>query len=169
MTAVDFFGNSIQLAALAVLCFFPFLIVISTAAGQDTATVVTRWLGLDEPASHAVAGLFTATPATGSSTVISACLLEPAAQRRHFRDGLARVALVDQHEHRGAARGQPLPDERADEVVVPAPVRTESARSPARLLSPRKGRTRRYRDPGREVGEGFAVAQAAPAELAALA
>ncbi|MEU6746067.1 YhjD/YihY/BrkB family envelope integrity protein [Spirillospora sp. NPDC046719] len=75
MTAVDFFGNSIQLAALAVLCFFPFLIVITTAAGQDTATVVTRWLGLDEPASHAVAGLFAATPATGSSTVISASLL----------------------------------------------------------------------------------------------
>ncbi|MDL4814025.1 YhjD/YihY/BrkB family envelope integrity protein [Actinomadura opuntiae] len=75
MTAVDFFGNSFQLAALAILCFFPFLIVITTAAGQDAATVIIRWLGLDTPAARAVEDLFEAAPAAGSFTVLGACLL----------------------------------------------------------------------------------------------
>lgn len=75
LTALDFFGNSFQLAALAVLCFFPFLIVVTTALGRDTATVVAGWLGLDEPAAKAVADLFKIGSISGSLTVLGACLL----------------------------------------------------------------------------------------------
>ncbi|MBO2457521.1 YhjD/YihY/BrkB family envelope integrity protein [Actinomadura violacea] len=75
LTAIDFFGNSFQLAALAILCFFPFLIVLTAAAGRSTAEVITGWLGLDQPASRAVADLFTAVPPAGSFTVASALLL----------------------------------------------------------------------------------------------
>ncbi|MFE9104238.1 YhjD/YihY/BrkB family envelope integrity protein [Actinomadura geliboluensis] len=75
LTAVDFFGHSFQLAALAMLCFFPFLIVITTAVGQDTATVIVRWLGLNEHAARAVENLFEAAPAAGSFTAVGACLL----------------------------------------------------------------------------------------------
>ncbi|MFA1546754.1 YhjD/YihY/BrkB family envelope integrity protein [Actinomadura chokoriensis] len=75
LTALDFIGNSFQLAALAVLCFFPFLIVVTTALGRDTATVVAGWLGLDKPAAEAVAGLFKTDSISGSLTVAGACLL----------------------------------------------------------------------------------------------
>ncbi|GAA0265574.1 hypothetical protein GCM10009527_072140 [Actinomadura nitritigenes] len=75
LTALDFFGNSFQLAALAVLCFFPFLIVVTTALGRDTATVVAGWLGLDEPAAKAVADLFKIGSISGSVTVLGTCLL----------------------------------------------------------------------------------------------
>ena len=67
LSAVDFFDHSFQLASLAFLCFFPFLIIITAAAGRDAATVVAGWLGLNEQAAEAVASLF--APATGSYTL----------------------------------------------------------------------------------------------------
>ncbi|GGW54110.1 hypothetical protein GCM10010503_34180 [Streptomyces lucensis JCM 4490] len=75
LAAVDLFGNSFQLAALALLCFFPFLIIVTAAAGQNAALVLAGWLGLDPQAAQAVASLF--TPATSSYplTATSAVLL----------------------------------------------------------------------------------------------
>ncbi|GAA3956961.1 hypothetical protein GCM10023085_44400 [Actinomadura viridis] len=75
LTAVDFFGNSFELAALAILCFFPFLIVVTAAFGRDAATVLAGWLGLDEPAARAVAALFHSGTGSVTITVTSACLL----------------------------------------------------------------------------------------------
>lgn len=75
LTAVDFFDHSFQLAALAFLCFFPFLIVITAAVGHDAATVVANWLGLDPPAAQAVASLFAPGQGQGTLTVPSAFLL----------------------------------------------------------------------------------------------
>jgi membrane protein len=75
LTALDFFGNSFQLAALAVLCFFPFLIVVTTALGRDTATVVAGWLGLNKPAAQALTDLFKIGSISGSLTVVGVCLL----------------------------------------------------------------------------------------------
>lgn len=75
LTAVDFFGNSFQLAALAILCFFPFLIVVTAAAGRDAAAVVVGWLGLNRQAAQAVATLFEPGQGSGTLTVTSACLL----------------------------------------------------------------------------------------------
>ncbi|GAA4627510.1 hypothetical protein GCM10023196_040000 [Actinoallomurus vinaceus] len=75
LNAVDFYGNSFQLAALAILCFFPFLIVVTAAAGRDAAAVVAGWLGLNRQAAQDVADLFKAGPGAGTLTIASACLL----------------------------------------------------------------------------------------------
>ncbi|MFF4651711.1 ribonuclease BN [Streptomyces sp. NPDC001380] len=75
LSAVDFFGNSFQLAALAILCFFPFLIVVTAAVGQDAAEVLAGWLGLDRRAAEAVATLFKPGPVPVVPTAVSAGLL----------------------------------------------------------------------------------------------
>lgn len=76
LSAADFFGHSFQLAALALLCFFPFLIIISAAAGRDAAVVVAGWLGLNQQAAEAVASLFAPATTSGATlTVASAALL----------------------------------------------------------------------------------------------
>ncbi|MEU9591609.1 YhjD/YihY/BrkB family envelope integrity protein [Streptomyces sp. NPDC048219] len=75
LTAVDFFGHSFQLAALAMLCFFPFLIVVTAAVGRDAATSLADWLGLDQKAAQSVASLFSPRQDTGALTVTSAFLL----------------------------------------------------------------------------------------------
>ncbi|MFI9720864.1 YhjD/YihY/BrkB family envelope integrity protein [Streptomyces sp. NPDC052396] len=75
LTAVDFFGNSFQLAALAILCFFPLLIVISTAADRSTATVIAGWLGLDHQAAKAVATLFNSGHNSSGLTAVSVVML----------------------------------------------------------------------------------------------
>ncbi|MEV4679941.1 YhjD/YihY/BrkB family envelope integrity protein [Streptomyces kurssanovii] len=75
LSAVDFFSNCFQLAALSLLCFFPFLIVVTAAAGRDAATAVAGWLGLNRQAAQAVASLFAGGEDLGSLTMTSACLL----------------------------------------------------------------------------------------------
>ncbi len=75
LNAVDFFGHSFQLAALAILCFFPFLMVVTAAAGRAAAELVVGWIGLNHAAAAAVATLFKPSPASGTLTVTSACLL----------------------------------------------------------------------------------------------
>ncbi|MFI2645332.1 YhjD/YihY/BrkB family envelope integrity protein [Streptomyces sp. NPDC018610] len=73
--AADVFGHAFQLAALAFLCFFPFLILLTTAVGQDTAEVLTGWLGLDQKAGRAVAALFRSGSGSSTLTFVSAVLL----------------------------------------------------------------------------------------------
>jgi len=75
LAALDFFGHSIQLAALAMMCFFPFLIVVTAAAGRDAAAVLAKWLGLNQQAAQAVTSLFSPGQGTGTLTVTSAFLL----------------------------------------------------------------------------------------------
>jgi membrane protein len=75
LNAIDFFGHSFQLAALAMMCFFPFLIVVTAAAGQDAAAVLARWLGLSQQAAQAVTSLFSPGRGAGTLTVTSAFLL----------------------------------------------------------------------------------------------
>lgn len=75
LTALDFFGQSFQLAALAILCFFPFLTVVTAAAGSNTAELVVGWLGLSPEAARAVGTLFKPGRISGTLTVTSACLL----------------------------------------------------------------------------------------------
>ncbi|MFF8280952.1 YhjD/YihY/BrkB family envelope integrity protein [Streptomyces lateritius] len=75
LSALDFLGNCFQLAALALLCFFPLLIVVTTAAGRDAAATVAGWLGLDQQASQAVASLFAEGENSGSLTLASAGML----------------------------------------------------------------------------------------------
>lgn len=75
LSAADFFGHSFQLASLAFLCFFPFLILVTTAVGQDAAKVMAGWLGLNQEAAQALAALFTPAPGSGTLTLVSALLL----------------------------------------------------------------------------------------------
>ncbi|MEV0694009.1 ribonuclease BN [Streptomyces sp. NPDC050388] len=75
LSAVDFFGHSFQLASLALLCFFPFLIIITAAAGSGAAMVVVSWLGLNQQAAQAVASLFVPATTSYTLTVTSAVLL----------------------------------------------------------------------------------------------
>jgi membrane protein len=75
LSALDFLGNSFQLAALSLLCFFPFLIVLTAAVGRDAATTLAGWLGLSQQAAQAVASLFPEGEPPGSLTVAGVAML----------------------------------------------------------------------------------------------
>lgn len=75
LAAADFFNHALQLSALALLCFFPMLIVLTEATGRDTAEVVIRWLGVNQEAADAVASLFVPGPGSDTVTVVSGFLM----------------------------------------------------------------------------------------------
>jgi membrane protein len=75
LTEADFFNHALQLAALALLCFFPMLIVLTEAAGRDSATVVIQWLGLNQEAARAVTSLIVPGPGSDTVTVVSGFLM----------------------------------------------------------------------------------------------
>jgi membrane protein len=54
-------------AAVLLLCFFPFLIVVSAFAGRSVTTALQRFLGLNHQAATDVSHLFTSTRATTSA------------------------------------------------------------------------------------------------------
>jgi hypothetical protein len=51
LNAVDFMNSSLQFAALAVVCLFPFLITVSAESGGDARHALIARLGLDERAA----------------------------------------------------------------------------------------------------------------------
>jgi hypothetical protein len=57
LTAVDFMNSSMQFAALALLCLFPFLIIVAAATGGDARPPLIRRLGLDRHAAQDVNAL----------------------------------------------------------------------------------------------------------------
>ena len=54
LNAVDFMNSSLQFAALAVLCLFPFLIIFSAKSGGDARHALIARLGLDQQAAQDV-------------------------------------------------------------------------------------------------------------------
>jgi membrane protein len=52
LNAIDFMNSSIQFAALALLCLFPFLILVAAEAGGDLRPALIRRLGLDRQAAQ---------------------------------------------------------------------------------------------------------------------
>jgi membrane protein len=76
LTAVDFMNSSLAFAALAVVCAFPFLAVVSAAAGSGGVrrAIVTR-MGLDARASRDVDQLISAGHEVSTLTVLSVVLL----------------------------------------------------------------------------------------------
>lgn len=54
LNAVDFMNSSLQFAALAVLCLFPFLITVSAESGGDARHALAARLGLDQEATRDV-------------------------------------------------------------------------------------------------------------------
>ena len=65
LNAVDFMNSSLQFAALAVGCLFPFLITVSAESGGDARHALIARLGLDQRAARDVDALMS----SGSHTV----------------------------------------------------------------------------------------------------
>jgi len=65
LNAIDFMNSSLQFAALAVLCLFPFLITVSAESGGDARHALIARLGLDQQAAQDVDELMS----SGSHTV----------------------------------------------------------------------------------------------------
>ena len=57
LSAADFINSSLMLAALLLMCFLPFLIVLSAAAGRDVRQSIIIRMGLNHQAAAAVDGL----------------------------------------------------------------------------------------------------------------
>lgn len=64
LTAIDFITQAMLFAAVFLLCFFPFLIVVESFAGRSVPTTLRRFLGLNHQAAMDVSHLFTSAHAT---------------------------------------------------------------------------------------------------------
>jgi membrane protein len=64
---MDFINRGMLFAAVLLLCFFPFLIIVNALAGQPATTGLVRRLGLNQEAAADVSHLFTSSSATSSA------------------------------------------------------------------------------------------------------
>jgi membrane protein len=64
---VDFINRGMLFAAVLLLCFVPFMIVLQSLAGRSAATDLIRRFGLDHEAASAVTQVFTSPSATSSA------------------------------------------------------------------------------------------------------
>jgi len=72
LAAMDVINRGMMFAAVLLLCFVPFCIVLQAAAGQSAATRLSHRYGLDDAASHAVGQVFASpSAASGAMTVAS--------------------------------------------------------------------------------------------------
>ena len=67
LDSLDFINRGMLLAAILLLCFFPFLIVANALAGHSAVTGLVRRLGLNQEAAADVSHLFTSSSATSSA------------------------------------------------------------------------------------------------------
>jgi membrane protein len=67
LSALEFVDRATQFAGVLLLCFFPFLIVVTSLAGRSAVTGLVRRLGLDHEAALHVGALFTSSVATASA------------------------------------------------------------------------------------------------------
>jgi membrane protein len=75
LNAMDVFSRAMLFAAVLLLCFFPFVIIVKAFAGTSAVDGLVRHLGLNRQAADIVGSLFTSSSATsgavtGSSYVI---------------------------------------------------------------------------------------------------
>jgi membrane protein len=64
---MDFINRGMLFAAVLLLCFFPFVIIVNALAGQSTTTGLIRHLGLNQQAAADVSHLFISSSATSSA------------------------------------------------------------------------------------------------------
>jgi membrane protein len=69
LVAMDFINRGITFAALLLLCFIPFIIVVDALAGRTAVNGLVRRLGLDHQAAQTVGHVF--APASATSGAIS--------------------------------------------------------------------------------------------------
>ena len=67
LTSFDFITQAMIFAAVLLLCFFPFMIVLDALLGRDDTTVLTRFLGLNHQAATDVHHLFASDQSTSSA------------------------------------------------------------------------------------------------------
>jgi membrane protein len=68
LNAVDFMNSSMQFAALAILCLFPFLVIVAAETGGDARPALIRRLGLDRAAAKDVNSLM--SPGTHAAATL---------------------------------------------------------------------------------------------------
>ena len=71
LNAVDFMNSAFQFAAYGLLCIFPFMIVVTAAAGDSFRNVIIARLGLDPQAAKDVDAII----ASGSQALASLTVL----------------------------------------------------------------------------------------------
>jgi membrane protein len=69
LTAADFINQAMVLAALFMLCMFPFLILVAAVKNVDFVDSLTRHMGLDSAASKDVRNLF--GPSSGTLAAVT--------------------------------------------------------------------------------------------------
>lgn len=67
LDAMDFINRGMLFAAILLLCFFPFVIVVNALAGRSTVTELSRRLGLNHQAAGILSKLFTSSASTSRS------------------------------------------------------------------------------------------------------
>jgi membrane protein len=67
LNEMDFINRGMLFAAILLLCFFPFLIILSALAGKSAVAGLARHLGLNQQASTDLSHLFTSTTATSNA------------------------------------------------------------------------------------------------------
>jgi membrane protein len=76
LDALDFMNSSMQFSALALLCLFPFLIIIAAETGGDARPALIRRLGLDRHAAQDVDTLMSAgTHAAATLNILGGALV----------------------------------------------------------------------------------------------
>ncbi len=69
LTALDFMSKAMVLAAIAFLCFLPFILTVAALAGRDAVDGLARRLGLNHEAAHEFGLVF--APAKATSDALS--------------------------------------------------------------------------------------------------
>jgi membrane protein len=75
LDAMDFINRGIQFAATLLLCYVPFLIVVSALGRWSAADILTRYTGLNGQAASDVSQLFAPPDATASAVVGTASMV----------------------------------------------------------------------------------------------
>lgn len=75
LDAMDFINRGLLFAATLLLCFFPFLIVVSALGGRSVVKTLARYTGLNGQAAADVSRLFASSAATASAVVGTASMV----------------------------------------------------------------------------------------------
>ncbi|MBV9094983.1 MAG: YihY/virulence factor BrkB family protein [Streptosporangiaceae bacterium] len=75
LDAMEFINRGILFAATLLLCYVPFLIVVSALGGWSAAETLTRYTGLNGEAASDVGQLFASSQATASAVVGTASMV----------------------------------------------------------------------------------------------
>lgn len=70
LSALDFINQAMLFAAILLLCFLPFMIVIAALSGRNVVTGLSRELGLNGEASKLVGQLFNPSATVSSSVTV---------------------------------------------------------------------------------------------------